>query len=56
MEKVELKNDYTIDETPRDDFIKYLLDLKMTQALAASNGKEEKAGKIKAVYLYYLNN
>lgn len=48
VEKVELKNDYTIDETPRDDFIKYLLDLKMTQALAASNGKEEKAGKIKA--------
>ena len=47
VEKVELKNDYTIDETPRDDFIKYLLDLKMTQALAASNGKEEKAGKIK---------
>lgn len=47
VEKVELKNDYTIDETPRDDFIKYLLDLKMTQALAASNGKKEKAEKIK---------
>lgn len=53
VEKVELKNDYTIDETPRDDFIKYLLDLKMTQALAASNGKEEKAGKIKAWFEHF---
>lgn len=47
VEKIELKNDYTIKETPRDDFIKYLLDLKMTQALAASNGKHEKAESIK---------
>lgn len=47
VEKVELKNDYAIKETPRDDFVKYLLDLKMTQALAATNGKEEKVEKIK---------
>ena len=47
VEKVSLKKDYTIEESPRKDFIKYLLDLKMTQALAASNGKREKAEKIK---------
>lgn len=46
VEKIELKNDYAIQETPREDFIKYLLDLKMTQALAVSNGKKEKAEKI----------
>ncbi|MGN1276003.1 MAG: AAA family ATPase, partial [Floccifex sp.] len=47
VEKVALRNDYTIRETPREDFIKYLLDLKMTQALADSNGKKEKAKNIK---------
>lgn len=46
VEKVTLKDGYKIDETPRNDFIKYLLDLKMTQALAASGGKKEKAEKI----------
>ncbi len=46
VEKVLLKNDYTINETPGDEFIKYLLDMKMTQALAASNGKTEKAERI----------
>lgn len=47
VEKVELKNDYAIMESPREDFIKYLLDLKMTQALAVSNSKKEKAERIK---------
>lgn len=47
IEKVTLKNDYTIEEAPREDFIKYLLDLKMTQALSIANGKKEKAEKIK---------
>lgn len=47
VEKVELKNDYAIMESPREDFIKYLLDLKMTQALAVSNSKKEKAEIIK---------
>lgn len=46
VEKVELKKDYAIDEEPRNDFIKYLLDLKMTQALAVANGKAEKADRI----------
>ena len=47
MEKVQLKSDYAIDETPREEFIKYLLDLKMTQALAVSGGKKDKADTIR---------
>ena len=47
VEKVELKSDYAVDEAPRENFIKYLLDLKMTQALAITSGKTEKAEQIK---------
>lgn len=47
VEKVSLKSDYLINEKPREDFIKYLLDLKMTEALAVSNKKKDKAEKIK---------
>ena len=46
VEKIQLKSEYAIDETPRSEFIKYLLDLKMTEALAASNGKKDKANTI----------
>ena len=46
MEKVQLKSDYAINAMPRTEFIKYLLDLKMTEALALSNGKKDKANKI----------
>lgn len=46
VEKVSLKSDYLINEKPREEFIKYLLDLKMTEALALSNNKREKAEKI----------
>lgn len=55
VEKVELKNGYTIEETPREDFVKYLLDLKMTQALADSGGKKEKAEKIKSWFENFEN-
>ncbi len=47
VEKVQLKSDYLINEKPRKEFIKYLLDLKMTEALASRNGKQEKADRIK---------
>ena len=40
MEKVQLKSDYAIDKTPREEFKKYLIDLKMTQALAVSGEKK----------------
>lgn len=46
IEKVVFKDRYDIHETPRDVFIKYLLDLKMTQALAATGGKQERADEI----------
>ena len=40
VEKVQLKSDYAIDETLREEFKKYLIDLKMTQALAVSGEKK----------------
>lgn len=43
VEKVGLQQNYTIYDEPRKDFVKYLLDLKMTQALAMSGNKKEKA-------------
>lgn len=46
VEKVELQQNYTIYAEPRKDFVKYLLDLKMTQALAVSANKKEKADSI----------
>lgn len=46
IEKIELEEHYSINETPRDKFIQYLLDLKMTEALAKASGKREKAIRI----------
>ncbi|MCD7893393.1 MAG: AAA family ATPase [Erysipelotrichaceae bacterium] len=46
VEKINIKDKYTIDETPREDFVKYLVDLKFTQALAANNKKTERANEI----------
>lgn len=46
VEKVTLLENYAIDDKPRRDFVKYLLDLKMTQALAVSGNKKEKADSI----------
>lgn len=48
VEKVELKDSYSINEMPRQNFVKYLLDLKMTEALSLTSGKKEKADLIKA--------
>ncbi len=46
VEKVELKDSYAIEEVPREFFVKYLLDLKVTEALARNSGKSEKAEEI----------
>lgn len=46
VEKVELRDYYELTEFPRNEFVKYLLDLKMTEALARSKGKTEKADEI----------
>lgn len=47
VEKVELKDSYGITESPRKEFVKYLLDLKMTEALAVSKGNVVKSDEIK---------
>lgn len=46
IEKVKLRDNYGITEFPRNEFVKYLLDLKMTEALARNNEKVEKADEI----------
>lgn len=47
VEKIDLKEKYSISENPRRLFVKYLLDLKVTEALARNNGKIQKADEIK---------
>ena len=47
VEKINLKEKYFINESPRQLFVKYLLDLKVTEALARNNGKIQKADEIK---------
>ena len=46
IENVELKDKYAITEAPGREFIRYLLDLKATEAFARNNGKCEKADEI----------
>ena len=46
IEKVELQDRYFMTDTPRYQFVKYLVDLKVTEALARNNGKSEKADAI----------
>ncbi|MDY6324905.1 MAG: AAA family ATPase [Catonella sp.] len=47
IEKVELMDSYDIINGPRNDFLKYLLDMKMMQAMAVADGKQEDADRIK---------
>ena len=51
VEKVQLKDRYALTEFPRNEFVKYLLDLKMTEALARNNRKTEKADEIQAWFI-----
>lgn len=46
VEKVNTKNCYSIKETPRKEFVKYLLDMEVTESMARSKGLLEKAEKI----------
>lgn len=55
IEKVELRDNYSITETPRQLFVKYLADLKVTEALARNNGKTEKADTIKQWFDKFTN-
>ncbi len=47
VEKVRFKDRYGLEEFPRNEFVKYLLDLKMTEALARNNNKINKADEIR---------
>lgn len=53
VEKIELKTGYSINENPRNEFVKYLLDLKVTQALSIANGNNDKAQKISEWFLKF---
>ena len=46
VEKVNLKENYSINEEPRLGFVKYLLDLKVTEVFSRSNGNIQKAESI----------
>lgn len=48
VEKVELKDNYGIAESPRNEFVKYILDLKVTEAMAKTSGRTERADGIHA--------
>ncbi|MCD7746643.1 MAG: AAA family ATPase [Lachnospiraceae bacterium] len=47
VEKVTTKDHYSIKETPRTVFVKYLLDMEVTESIAASKGMLEKSEKIR---------
>lgn len=51
IEKVQLRGYYDLTEFPRNEFVKYLLDLKMTEALARNNHKTGKADEIQAWFV-----
>ena len=55
VEKIQLKETYEIKENARKDFVKFLLDLKMTQALALSGNKVDKANTIGAWFVSLEN-
>lgn len=46
IEKVQLKDRYMLTEAPRQMFVKYMLDLKVTEALARNKGNYQKADEI----------
>lgn len=46
IEKITFHNQYKINEQPGHNFVKYLLDMKSSQALYATNGQKERAEEI----------
>ena len=46
IEKVRVKDNYSISESPSEEFVKYILDLKVTEALSKTSGKNDNAKKI----------
>ncbi len=48
IEKVNIRDTYTIDQSPRNEFLKYIADMKISEALAETSDKREKATRIRA--------
>lgn len=48
IQKVKINKAYKINDNPREEFLKYMLDLKMTQALAIANKNDKKSNEIQA--------
>ncbi len=55
IEKVTLKEKYLITEQPHQIFIKYLLDLKVTEALSKNSGNISKSESIKEWFIQFEN-
>ncbi|SHJ48689.1 AAA family ATPase [Pseudobutyrivibrio xylanivorans] len=55
IEKVNLKDRYTLNESPRIEFVKYIVDLKMKEALARTSGKNEVADTIHRWFMEFDN-
>ena len=55
VEKVSLKDHYSITDSPRNEFIKYLLDLKVTEALSKTSGKNDRAEQIHSWFIELEN-
>ncbi len=53
VEKINLKDKYTIEELPRFEFIKFLLDMKTTEAMQARAGNIEKADEIATWFVQF---
>lgn len=47
IEKIDLKNTYAIKEHPGHDLVKYLVNLKTTEAFAKTNGQSQRAEEIR---------
>lgn len=55
IEKIILKDKYTIDDSPGKKLLQYLLDLKTTSALAEKSGKHDKAKEIDDWFISFEN-
>lgn len=55
IKKIAFKDKYGINEHPGNDFVKYLLDMKSSQALYATNGQHDRAEDIKKWFVNFDN-
>lgn len=53
IKKVQIKKKYNITEKPRQQFLNYMLDMKMTQAMALTSGKPEDKDKAEEIQKWF---